>query len=265
MSTLAADGSVDLFGHEGQAKMYKDFRPRYTKEVVEFVLSKVSERGLCVDVACGSGQLTNLLGPHFAKVIGIDRSFEQLSNASSSAPNIEYRAGSAFALPVDSGSADLTTVAQGLHWLVPYENFFTEVRRVLKPGGVFVTVGYMFPRLVNAKANKAALYFYEEVLKSKLSPGDPGCWWETNRPTIDCEYRDIPFPGKIERVSLPAIVEVSIPHYVSYLRTLSAYRTLMKSGAEDPLVKLETEVVNAVGDPAAMIEVVNPFFAVCMM
>ncbi len=48
---------------------------------------------LAVDVGCGTGQSSRPLGPYFDKVIGIDRSEEQLANArlESNSSNIEYK------------------------------------------------------------------------------------------------------------------------------------------------------------------------------
>lgn len=86
------DGNKDLFGHTGQASLYAKYRPRYNVGLVNTVLSRISDTSLCVDVACGSGQFTQLLAKHFKTVIGVDRSFEQLKEAES-AKNVEYTPG----------------------------------------------------------------------------------------------------------------------------------------------------------------------------
>ena len=264
----SVDGKVDLFGHVGQAKMYQEFRPKYTQALADSVLSMVpeSQRGLYLDVACGSGQLTSLISPHFRRTLGVDKSFEQLAHApAGKAGQIEYIAGSAFELPVEPASVDLVTVAQGLHWLLPYDQFFAEVDRVLRPGGTFVAVAYSFPQLVNARANLAPMNFYVNVLGARLSPGMEGCWWETNRPTIDCFYTDVPFPAGSVTSHLPQRVSVSLTNYINYLKTLSAYRTLVRSGEADPLPQVERDILAAVGstDPeTTQIEVDIPFFTV---
>jgi ubiquinone/menaquinone biosynthesis C-methylase UbiE len=227
-------GDIDLFGHEGQAKMYREFRPVYPDRLVEYVASLIpdSDRKLYIDVACGSGQLTSKLGAFYESVIGVDKSFEQLGQAKDS--KVEWKAGSAFDLCVPSETADLVTVAQGLHWLLPYDRFFDEVDRVLRPGGYFAAVAYAFPRLLDPGFNKLVDHFYVDILGGRKSPGEHGCLWETNRPTIDGFYADVPFPHDhltkhfIEKVSL------TIEHYTNYLRTLSAYRTLMRTTSPNP-------------------------------
>jgi len=267
MTTVASTvhGKIDLFGHEGQAKMYHDFRPRYTKAVVDSVLHRISasNRDAYLDIACGSGQLTELISPFFKQSTGIDQSFAQLSEVPSK-DNISYIPGSAFELPMESRSMDLVTVAQALHWLVPYSDFFKEVLRVLKPGGSFVTVAYAFPQLCNPVGNEIIKKFYFDILGAHMKPGDEGCWWETNRPTIDGFYQDIEFPAPPTLTKLNHTESMSIAHYMNYLRTLSAYRTYIRSGNPDPLPTINSDLMDAIGAASEndMIDVDIPFFTV---
>jgi ubiquinone/menaquinone biosynthesis C-methylase UbiE len=257
------DGRVDLFGHTGQARMYIQFRPDYTAQVVDSVAQCVpeSKRGLYVDVACGPGILTKKVAPYFRRTLGIDMSLEQLGEAPMLPGfDLKFVAGDAFALPVESGSVDLVTVAQGLHWLVPYDKFFSEVSRILKPGGAFVAVAYAFPRLLNEQANAAVQRFYKDLLGGHLKPGHEGCWWETNRPTIDGFYTDIPFPRSTRTDHFPETKRMLIADYANYLRTLSAYRTLLRAGQPDPMPDLEKEIREAVNGNEVQVEI--PYFTV---
>lgn len=261
--STTVDGKPDLFGHEGQAKMYFEFRPKYPEVLAKHVISLVpsERRNMYVDIACGSGQLTNLIAPSFRQSVGLDQSISQLSEAIT-VEGLEFKAGSAFALPFPEASVDLITVAQALHWLVPYERFFAEVDRVLKPGGVFVTAAYAFPQLVKKEANDVVKAFYIDLLGGHLSPGQPGCWWETNRPTIDGFYADIlyPYPTKLEK--FPVLRSVPVKDYVNYLRTLSAYRTLLRAGHADPLPQLESDLENYVSGEDHVLDLEIPFFVV---
>ena len=257
------DGRVDLFGHTGQAKLYSSFRPSYNHEIVNSIVALIppASRQLCLDVACGPGLFTALIGPYFQKTVGLDMSLEQLNHATTvDGVDITYVPGSAFSLPMKAGTVDLVTVAQGLHWLVPYEKFFAEVLRILKPGGSFVALAYAFPRLVNTRANIAVRHFYEDVLGGHLAPGESGCWWETNRPTIDGFYKDIEFPLPSTLSHFNETKRMSVAEYINYLRTLSAYRTLLRSGEPDPLPAVESAVTLDAVD--GYLEVEIPYFTV---
>ena len=255
-------GNLDLFGHDGQAKMYRDFRPVYPEELVQYVASLVPDanRKVYVDVACGSGQLTSKIAPFFESVVGLDQSFEQLGQAKDE--KVEWKPGSAFDLPFPTSSVDLVTVAQGLHWLVPYEKFFDQVDRVLKTGGVFSAVAYAFPKVLNPESNRVVRRFYEDLLGGLKSPGEPGCWWETNRPTIDGFYADVPFPQNHQTRHFKQYVSLTVEHYTNYLRTLSAYRTLMRVNQPetDPIDEIKERLAMNASNNVVDIEI--DFFVV---
>ncbi|XP_022109303.1 putative methyltransferase DDB_G0268948 isoform X3 [Acanthaster planci] len=137
--------SARLFEEADHAECYQKSRPDWPQEIIQTCLSFLREKRtgpfeLAVDVACGSGQSTRPLAPHFAKVIGTDISEEQLGAAKrvSNPPNVEYRIGRGECIPVADNSADLVTCATAVHWL-DVDEFFREVDRVLKPlGCVFI-------------------------------------------------------------------------------------------------------------------------------
>jgi ubiquinone/menaquinone biosynthesis C-methylase UbiE len=78
-----------------------------------------------------------------AKVIGVDPSEDMLAIArcnaeTSGLPGIEIKAGKAEDIPVDSASVDLLMAQFVLHEWHDVEKGFSEITRVLKPGGMVV-------------------------------------------------------------------------------------------------------------------------------
>jgi SAM-dependent methyltransferase len=55
--------------------------------------------------------------------------------------NVRYRAGSSYSAGLDDGCVDILTCSQSLQWMQP-EPTLAEVRRVLRPGGVFAAYQY---------------------------------------------------------------------------------------------------------------------------
>lgn len=58
---------------------------------------------------------------------------------------------------MDDNSTDLVSICQALHWL-DVEKFYSEVRRVLVPGGVMAVVGYHMTRAAPSQQHSDKVY-----------------------------------------------------------------------------------------------------------
>ena len=95
---------------------------------------------MTVELCCGRGEAMRLLNTRSPEGIGVDIS-EQMLNASVSEGVCDgwtLVQGDATKLPVASGSADTVVTLGGIHHVSDSQALFSEVARVLKPGGVFV-------------------------------------------------------------------------------------------------------------------------------
>jgi len=113
----------------------------WNRRVVLAAALRPGDRAL--DLACGTGSLTRDLaravGPE-GYVLGIDFSREMLRAAEARpVPNVEYRLGDATRLEgVPSGAFDAATIAYGARNIPDLDALFSEMARVLGPGGVAV-------------------------------------------------------------------------------------------------------------------------------
>lgn len=85
-----------------------------------------------LDLACGTGDLCRELTRKRMKPIGVDFAYGMLAAARTSAPLIQA---DALALPVPDGSIDGVTCGFALRNFVDLGQFFTELARVVRPGG----------------------------------------------------------------------------------------------------------------------------------
>lgn len=95
------------------------------------------------DIGCGTGNAPEHLASHVKRVIAVDQSQPMLDAAAkrlSRFDNVEFRHGSAEALPIDDGSIDAAVCVLVLHHLDDPVVALREMRRVLKPGGVTLIV-----------------------------------------------------------------------------------------------------------------------------
>lgn len=126
---------------------YHDSRPGITEDVLagardgerrspyDWLAGAVpTSAELVVDLGCGSGPLSGLLGPE--RVVGVDQSAGELARAATAGCRL-LRA-TAVALPVADGVADAMTASMVLMLIRPLESVLAEVSRVLRPGGVLV-------------------------------------------------------------------------------------------------------------------------------
>jgi ubiquinone/menaquinone biosynthesis C-methylase UbiE/DNA-binding MarR family transcriptional regulator len=90
------------------------------------------------DLGCGTGQLTALLAPHVARVIGVDGSADMLQAARAKlqdVSSIEFRLGNLETLPINDGELDAAVMALVLHHVPEPARALADCARALKPGG----------------------------------------------------------------------------------------------------------------------------------
>lgn len=113
----------------------------WNKKVVR--ATGLQRNGWALDLACGTGSLTRDLakkvGPG-GHVLGIDFSSRMLAAAEARPqPNIEYRLGDATDLrEVSTSSYDTATIAYGARNIPDLHALFSEMARVVVPGGTVV-------------------------------------------------------------------------------------------------------------------------------
>ncbi len=219
------------------AKEYAQFRPHYPTELFEHILSLVKEKNLAWDCGTGNGQVAGILADHFKNVYATDISRQQL-DAALKRPNIHYNVQPAENPIFSAKEFDLITVAQAIHWF-RFDAFYTEVKRTLKPGGIFAVLGYG-PIKAESRLQDIIDHFYKNII---------GPYWDAERRYIDEHYKTIPFP--FDEISIPALqmqYQWSFEQLVGYLNTWSAVKHYSKQHHTSPLVLIQDEMKEAWGD-----------------
>lgn len=94
-----------------------------------------------LDLGCGVGRTTRLLAEEGFDVVGVDVSEKMIREAEARFPSLDFRVADAKDLDFPTETFDYALFSQcGLDYLHPERNRFLallEVRRVLKPGGIF--------------------------------------------------------------------------------------------------------------------------------
>lgn len=226
------DGFKDHFSEAAAA--YAAFRPRYPAALFAWLAAEAPGRDLAWDAGTGNGQAAVALAGLFRRVVASDASREQIAHAAP-ADGVEYRVARAESSGLAEGSCDLVTVAQALHWF-DHARFFAEVRRVLRPGGLFAAWVYVDPALGDGPLDEGLQAFARRV----------GAWWPPERGLTDHGYRSIAMP--LTDVPAPAFTLEMTPtlaEFAGYLRTWSATRRYRALHDDDPVAELEARLAAA--------------------
>jgi SAM-dependent methyltransferase len=117
----------------------------HTQEYMAYLdrmfVDSVGESGLgdCAEVCCGAGEAFQLLGSRVRRGMGIDISISMLEAARAKlhSPNYFFVQGDATMLPVRESIFDNVFVFGGVHHVNDRIKLFSEIFRILKPGGRF--------------------------------------------------------------------------------------------------------------------------------
>ena len=124
------------------AGMEKGHRP-VGEQAIELMNIPADARVL--DVGCGSGWATRLMAEEASsgRVVGIDIADEMIKLAretSTSFRNVEFQVASAEKLPFNDSEFTHAFSMESLYYYADMLAALREIKRVLKPGGLFVTV-----------------------------------------------------------------------------------------------------------------------------
>lgn len=93
-----------------------------------------------LDIACGEGYGANLLAQHAAHVTGVDIDTLTVEKAKKKYPskNLIFKQGTVSDIPCNDNFFDIVISFETLEHTDEHDKFISEVKRVLKPGGLFV-------------------------------------------------------------------------------------------------------------------------------
>jgi demethylmenaquinone methyltransferase/2-methoxy-6-polyprenyl-1,4-benzoquinol methylase len=118
-----------------------------------------------LDLACGTGDIAFALAGRGAQVVGLDITHRMLQLARAKQRGPQFVTGDMLALPFGNDAFDVVTTGYGLRNVPDISRAIAEARRVLRPGGTFVSLDF------NRPANsivRAAYLSYLTIVGSTL-------------------------------------------------------------------------------------------------
>jgi SAM-dependent methyltransferase len=219
------------------ARQYAASRPGYPPELFDYLASLVDRRDLAWDCATGNGQAALQLARHFGRVIATDVSAEQIRHATPH-PAIEYRVVPAERSGLESGAADLLTVASAVHWF-DLDRFFAEARRVVRPGGVLAAWSYHAGRM-EPPFGEILDRFYREVVQPYFAPGSK---------LVDEGYRSLALPGEpIDAPPFSIRADWNLDQMLAFVGTWSGTQEYIRRRGASPVPQLAEPLAGIWGE-----------------
>ncbi len=204
--------------------LYAKYRPVYPWQLYYLIFSYVKNKETAWDCGTGNGQAAKELSKVFSKVFATDISQKQIEHAVHK-DNIFYSIQPAEQTDFADNSFDLVTVAQALHWF-RFDEFYKEVIRVTKPGGIVAAWTYSLLRITDDINAIIEEHHYKTL----------GAYWDAERKYVDEEYRNIPFPfQKIETPSFVIEHNWTMNDLQGYLNTWSALQKFIEKNRINPV------------------------------
>jgi SAM-dependent methyltransferase len=223
----------------GHAARYARHRLVYPPGFFEAVAALAPSRAAAWDCGAGNGQAAVGLASVFERVVASEPSEAQLAHALPH-PRVEYRREPAEHSTLDPQSIDAAIAAQAAHWF-DAPRWHSELRRVLKPGGLVVASTYAWPEIA-PDIDRVVVEF---------TLGDLGPYWPPEARLVHGRYADLPFP--FAPVRFPAFAcedEVSLEGFLAVVGTWSGTRRAAEATSREPTEPLRSRLAPLWGDRA---------------
>lgn len=221
----------------GHSEQYAQHRPQYPDEIYAYLSSITPARSLAWDCGTGSGQAALGLAQYFEHVHATDASAEQISHAYPH-PKVAYHAEPAEYVSLSDSSTDLVTVAVAIHWF-NFDEFYREVKRVLKPDGILAAWTYHLPE-ISPEVDPLVSQYYGDILKA---------FWPQRIRYLEERYKTIPFPFE-EILPPPFVMEIhwNLMQFAGFLDSWSATQRYKSQTGRHPLEGIWNEMLAAWGN-----------------
>jgi ubiquinone/menaquinone biosynthesis C-methylase UbiE len=238
------DKSINFEDHfSGHSQLYSQHRPQYPDEVYAYLASIAPGNSLAWDCGTGSGQAAIGLANYFDRVYASDASAEQISQAYPN-PKVDYHVEPAEHISLADCTVDLITVAVAIHWF-NLDEFYREVKRVLKPNGILAAWTYNLPE-ISPEIDSLIHHYYHNTLDG---------FWPPRIQYLEEGYRTLPFP--FEEIIPPSFVmkvNWTLDKFAGFLNSWSATQRYKEQKGSHPLEMIWDELSAAWGSESRLVQ-----------
>lgn len=229
--------------------IYSRSRPTYPAEFYYWLSQQVNSTDVVWDAGCGTGQAAIDLAAYFNRVEASDISESQISEATPHR-KVQYQVFPAEKTQYPDNYFDAICVGHALHWF-NLDEFWQEVKRVIKPGGLFVCWGYNWLTVGEQE---------DVVITEHVLPYLSSYWPEQSR-LLWNQYHDIHFPFELMAVpTFDLYCNWTMSQTMDFMRTWTASQLRIQEKGDDFLVDANQVLSSVWENPTQKKQVTLPFF-----
>jgi SAM-dependent methyltransferase len=172
---LTDRATVEGFGREWttfdqSGRDHRELRASFDRYFAIFPWDTIPERGIGIDIGCGTGRWARFVAPRVGRLLCVDPSEPAASvarRALSEVPNADVQVAAAGGLPVANASLDFGYAIGVLHHMPDPAVGLRDCARVLKPGAPFLV--YLYYALDNRPVWFRALWQATDAARRSIS------------------------------------------------------------------------------------------------
>ncbi len=144
-----------------------------------------------VDIGCGDGALSHLMAREGFDVIGIDPSQCAINYAQKRAPNVVFKEGTAYSLPLESSSVDVAVFVEVIEHVEEPIKALEEIFRILKPGG-YALISTPIKRTEIPIDKEHIQEWFQSDFQDLVKKVIPSCSFYESHPLVKKEIINLP-------------------------------------------------------------------------
>jgi SAM-dependent methyltransferase len=156
--------------------------PEYEEQILPLVERHLEGARRVLDVGCGEGQVARRATAMGVDAVGVDPTWNQITEARRRAGGVAYASATADALPIADASFDAVVMCLVIEHLDPFEPAIEEMARVLAPGGRCLLLlnhpllqapgsGWIDDHILEEQYWRVGAYLRDDTSVEQLAPG----------------------------------------------------------------------------------------------
>jgi SAM-dependent methyltransferase len=169
--STASDSIAKLSYFSDRGEDYEKYRPIHPNSAIDMIFSGLDSptQLVAADIGAGTGIGARLLADRGVRVVAIEPNAD-MRMAATPHERVEFLAGTAERIPIETETVDLVTSFQAFHWF-DFAKSLQEFRRILKPKGRLALIWSLWDR--GDMASKAYSRLIAEASKEREKRSRP--------------------------------------------------------------------------------------------